>query len=126
MVSKPPPPVGDHVLAVKPVRVKAPKGARVFEIHWADGFNGKIPHELLRGYCPCATCQGHSGKIKFIKGGDFELRDISRVGNYALQLVWGDLHDSGLYSFRYLRSLCELAEKIEGEPESKRPALPRL
>jgi DUF971 family protein len=115
----------DHVLAMKPVRVRAPRGARVLEVHWADGYTGKIPHELLRGYCPCAGCQGHSGTIKFVPGGDLELESISQVGNYALQLVWGDQHGSGIYSFKYLRSLSELAERLAAAPEEKRPKLPR-
>jgi DUF971 family protein len=118
-------PMTDHVLASKPVRVRAPRGARVFEIHWADGYVGKIPHELLRGYCPCAGCQGHSGKIQFVAGGDQELEKIEQVGNYALQLVWGDTHGSGLYSYRYLRSLSELAERLTAKPETERPKLPR-
>ena len=116
----------DHVLANKPVRVRAPRGARTFEIHWADGYVGKISHQLLRGYCPCAGCQGHSGKIKFVDGGDLELESITPVGNYALQLTWGDRHDSGIYSHRYLRSLSELAEKLLTAPETERPKLARL
>jgi DNA repair protein RecO (recombination protein O) len=115
----------DHVFASRPVRVRAPKGARVFEIHWADGLVGKIPHELLRGYCPCATCQGHSGTIRFVAGGDLELEEITPVGNYALQLTWGDRHDTGLYSFRYLRALSDVAMDPERAGD-ERPELPRL
>lgn len=92
-----------------PTGIKAPRGARVFQVDWADGFVGSIPHSILRGYCPCAGCQGHSGTIRFHSGGDEELLDIATVGNYALQLTWGDRHDSGLYSFRYLRLLSEVA-----------------
>ena len=115
----------DPVLAIKPVRVRAPKGARVFEIHWADGLVGKIPHDILRGYCPCAGCQGHSGTIKYVAGGDQELESIDPVGNYALQLVWGDTHGSGLYSFRYLRALTELVERLPSDTK-KKPDLPRV
>lgn len=118
--------MADPVLAVKPVRVRAPKGARTFEIHWADGYVGKIPHGILRGYCPCAGCQGHSGQIKFVPGGDQELEKIEPVGNYALQLTWGDTHGSGLYSFRYLRALSELADKLATAKEDDRPKIPRL
>lgn len=114
----------DHVLANRPVRVRAPKGARVFEIHWADGLIGKIPHELLRGYCPCASCQGHGGMVQFVQGGDLELEEITPVGNYALQITWGDKHDTGLYSFRYLRTLSELAA-APGTSGGERPELPR-
>jgi DUF971 family protein len=39
-----------------------------------------------------------------------ELEDITTVGNYALSLKWFDGHDSGIYSFKYLRSLCRCAQ----------------
>jgi DUF971 family protein len=35
----------------------------------------------------------------------FELRDFRFVGGYALQPVWADGHETGLYTFRQLRSL---------------------
>jgi DUF971 family protein len=96
----------------RPVNVKAPHGARELQIAWADGAKCAYPHEILRGYCPCATCQGHAGPIRFISGKDLELRELEQVGNYALGLTWADGHNSGIYSFRYLRSLGELlAEK---------------
>ena len=42
--------------------VRSPRGASITEIDWADGHKGIYPHEILRGYCPCAGCQGHSGR----------------------------------------------------------------
>lgn len=95
-----------------PKLIKAPHGARVFEVTWSDGAKSVLPHEVLRGYCPCATCQGHSGTIKYVPGGNLELRTIERVGNYALSLGWGDAHDSGIYTFEYLR---KLAARVEAE-----------
>ena len=88
-----------------PTGVKAPHGARVMEITWADGEKTSLPHEILRGYCPCAHCQGHGGNLQFVPGGDLDIREIEQVGNYALKFVWGDRHDSGIYTFRYLRAL---------------------
>ncbi len=76
-----------------PVSVKAPHGAKVMEIQWADGHKAVLPHEILRGYRPCANCQGHGGTIHFVPGGDLEIRDIQQIGNYALQFSWGDRHD---------------------------------
>jgi DUF971 family protein len=101
-------------------------GAPWFEVSWADGKTLRISNLVLRGYCPCAGCQGHSGRIVFVSGHDSELRTIEPVGNYALRLIWGDQHGSGLYSFRYLRQLGELYE-IHGErlPEEL-PQLPRV
>jgi DUF971 family protein len=94
-----------------PVRIKAPHGARKLEIEWGDGRTCAYPHRILRGYCPCAGCQGHSGVIRFVDGGNLEIVGLEQVGNYALSLTWGDQHSSGIYSYRYLRSLGELLDE---------------
>jgi DUF971 family protein len=92
-----------------PVAIRSPRGARTTEIDWADGHKGIYPHDVLRGYCPCAGCQGHSATISFLPFDDgpaIEIDDIQSVGNYALQITWFDGHDTGLYSYVYLRALC--------------------
>ncbi len=96
-----------------PTGVKAPHGATILTITWADGHSSTIPHEILRAYCPCAHCQGHGGTIKRVPAPPsagkayLEIREIERVGNYALSFTWGDGHASGIYSFKYLRALCQ-------------------
>ncbi len=90
-----------------PTSVKAPHGARVLQLTWADGHASRVPHEVLRGYCPCAHCQGHGGGIRYVAGGDLDIREVERVGTYALSFTWGDGHSSGIYTFSYLRSLCQ-------------------
>ena len=89
-----------------PVELRAPHGARVLEIDFADGHRAVYPHEVLRGYCPCAVCQGHQGPIRFVPGGDLELTDVGEVGDYALRLSWADGHSTGIYTFKFLRELC--------------------
>jgi DUF971 family protein len=107
-----------------PKLVKAPHGARVFEVEWSDGTRSVIPHEILRGYCPCASCQGHAGQIEYRPGGNLELVEIRRVGNYALGLGWADAHDSGIYSFDYLYKLGQRVE-TEGIEALKLAPTPR-
>jgi DUF971 family protein len=99
-----------------PTRIKAPHGATTTEITWSDGVRCIYPNEILRGYCPCAHCQGHGGTINFVPGGNSELRDLQPVGNYALALKWGDGHETGIYTFEYLRSLAERPEVEVIEP----------
>ncbi len=109
--------------------VRSPRGAKVTEIDWGDGHKGIYPHTILRGYCPCAGCQGHEGTIAFIEPtGDIqtELDQIDPVGNYALRLVWFDGHGSGLYSYRYLRALCHCDECRPGSMKDERGELPRM
>jgi DUF971 family protein len=102
-----------------PIEIRAPRGGSTVEIDFEDGHKGVYPHEILRGYCPCATCQGHSGPIKFVPGGNLELMDIAEVGDYALCLTWGDGHATGLYSFGFLRDLCGCSECLP-DPEAER------
>ncbi|MDX2051056.1 MAG: DUF971 domain-containing protein [Polyangiaceae bacterium] len=101
--------------SLTPTGVKAPHGARDLEISWGDGHRNLYPHVILRGFCPCAACQGHSGEITFQKDGNLELRGLEPIGNYALGLTWGDGHNSGIYSFRYLRHLGALLEEHGGD-----------
>jgi DUF971 family protein len=96
----------------RPITVRSPRGARTTEIDWADGHRGVYPHAILRGFCPCAGCQGHSGEVRFVETTDAqqELDHIEAVGGYALALRWFDGHASGIYSFGFLRSLCQCNE----------------
>jgi len=106
-----------------PRAIRSPRGARTTEIDWADGHKGVYPHEILRGLCPCAGCQGHTGEIKFIKPSDTqqELEDIETVGGYALALKWFDGHSSGIYSYKYLRSICHCAACVAKAAAAKPP-----
>jgi DUF971 family protein len=115
-------------LATKCVAVRSPRGAKTTEIDWGDGHRGTYPHVILRGYCPCAGCQGHQGTIQFVEasGVQLEVDDIQPVGNYALQITWFDGHGSGLYSYKYLRALCQCDECRPGAAKDERPVMPRL
>jgi DUF971 family protein len=93
-----------------PVEVNHVRDKKVVRITWDDGHIGEYSQEYLRGYCPCASCQGHSGGIKFIAVPDAALGEINAVGNYAILFRWRDGHDTGIYTFEYLRSLCPCAE----------------
>jgi DUF971 family protein len=79
---------------------------------WNDGGESFIALEKLRRACPCAACGGEPdvmGRVDrpHVSYGphSFELRDFRLVGGYALQPVWNDGHETGLYTFRQLRSL---------------------
>lgn len=84
-------------------------------IKWDDGGESFIPLATLRRRCPCAGCKGEMDILGNVyKNPDrplapnaFELVRITRVGGYAVQPVWADGHDSGIYSFEYLRRVAE-------------------
>ena len=80
-------------------------------IKWDDGSESFIPLENLRRSCPCAGCKGETDIMgNLYKNPDrpltaraFELVKITSVGGYAIQPVWADGHNTGIYSFEYLR-----------------------
>jgi len=84
-------------------------------IKWQDGSESFIPLEKLRRACPCASCQGevdilgqlHKGPALAMSPSAFELVGIMPVGGYAIQPTWKDGHNSGLYSFDYLKRVAE-------------------
>jgi len=82
-------------------------------IRWEDGREGYVRLEALRRLCPCAGCQGevdalgqhHVGPPVTLTPSSFRLIRFAWVGGYAVQPVWGDGHDTGLYTFDYLERL---------------------
>lgn len=82
-------------------------------IKWQDGSESFLDLQTLRRRCPCASCQGerdvmgklHKGPTRPLTAASFQLLRLENVGTYAIQPVWGDGHNSGLYSFDYLRSI---------------------
>lgn len=96
----------------QPEELSAPRGARSLTIAWSNGSRVAYRHALLRGFCPCAHCQGHQGPVRWAADAtdrDLELLEIEEVGNYAVRLVWADGHSTGLYSFDFLRRLAKVA-----------------
>jgi DUF971 family protein len=81
-------------------------------IQWKDGIESYLGLEFLRRACPCAGCGGEPDVLGNISrpavtysDDSFVLRAFDAVGGYALRLTWADGHNSGLYSFQYLRRL---------------------
>lgn len=64
--------------------------------------------------------------IQFQENGNLDLRKLEQVGNYALAFTWGDSHDSGIYSFRYLRALGDLIDAQGAEAVKGLGTLPRI
>jgi DUF971 family protein len=98
---------------VTPVEVRRVRDEQRLVITWSDGHVSGFPYAYIRGWCPCATCQGHGNEKRYIHADNTDLVNIAVVGNYALSLAWGDGHDTGIYSYRYLRELCP-CEKCGG------------
>ncbi|HYY13541.1 MAG TPA: DUF971 domain-containing protein [Chthoniobacterales bacterium] len=81
-------------------------------IQWNDGNESYLNLETLRRACPCAACGGEPDVLGNISRPgvsytpeSFQLAGFNMVGGYALQPRWRDGHDTGLYTFQYLRRL---------------------
>ena len=102
------------------VRVKKSEGTGV-EIDWRDGHKSSWSFRWLRDACPCATCREEreaSGR----KPGEPKPKaqtllamyeeppkpvEVTPVGKYAIKFKWNDGHEAGIYSWEYLRSVCD-------------------
>ena len=93
-----------------PVEVRRLRDLKRLRIDWDSGHVSEYPFAYLRGWCPCAGCQGHAGERRYVHAADPDLVNVSVVGRYALNLEWGDGHQTGIYTYRYLRELCPCEE----------------
>ncbi len=93
---------------VYPVEAKLMEAEGLLKITWSDEHTSDFPLAYLRGWCPCAGCQGHfNSEMRYIETATPPvLLNAVPVGNYAMRLQWGDGHDTGIYTFDYLRRMC--------------------
>ena len=102
-----------------PVDISVSAGRREVRIVWRGGHESVYPFDLLRKECPCALCNDQRGKPSaaaglnltvlsgpVLKAGEVQVKEVSPVGRYAINFVWSDGHDSGIYAFDFLRSMC--------------------
>jgi len=86
------------------------------EIVWESGHRSAYSGERLRWACPCAECRGEAGapgrlsRLTALPDDELRIRDVTLIGQYALQIGFESGHATGLYTFRYLRSLCDCDE----------------
>ncbi len=80
----------------------------VFE--WEDGHRALYGNRYLRFLCPCAGCVDEMTGKRTIKDSEIQnniqISEIQAVGRYGLKLKWNDGHQTGIYSFDYLRRIC--------------------
>ncbi|MBL8877592.1 MAG: DUF971 domain-containing protein [Phycisphaerales bacterium] len=105
--------------AIRPVSVDLDR-RRTLRIGWADGHLCELSLSLLRRACPCATCRQEreareKNPLHVMRAGEPDsamAEEASLVGNYALRLRWAGGHDTGIYEWSYLRSLCVCSARV--------------
>ncbi|MDE1160719.1 MAG: DUF971 domain-containing protein [Acidobacteriaceae bacterium] len=112
--------------AIQPAKVRIDKtGGTGMEIEWRDGHKSAWSFTWLRDACPCATCH-EAREAEGLEPGDpkpapkalfpvykepAKPREVTPVGKYAVRFTWNDGHEAGLYSWDYLRNVCDEQRK---------------
>lgn len=100
--------MGNEVIA-QPVEIKQGQNNELL-IHWNDGHKSAYPSYFLRRFCRCALCVDEwSGEKRLDESAipkDIHPLRIQGVGRYGIKIDWSDGHDTGIYTFKYMRSIC--------------------
>lgn len=96
----------------KEIRLKSKE--KTLEIDFDDGCEFVFAAEFLRAKSPSAEMRGHGGGPEKLVGGrrHVGILNVMPVGNYAIQIAFDDLHDTGIYSWDYLYELGRCQEKL--------------
>ncbi len=90
-----------------PTALTVHQKSRLLDIAFDDGAAYSLPFEYLRVYSPSAEVRGHGAGQEVLQLGKREVgvSGLEPVGNYAVQPIFTDGHDTGLYTFEYLHKL---------------------
>jgi DUF971 family protein len=91
----------------QPTEITLHQKSRELEIAFADGPRYRLPYEYLRVYSPSAEVRGHGPGQEVLQTGkrNVNVTGIEPVGSYAIKISFDDGHDTGLYTWEYLREL---------------------
>ncbi len=83
-------------------------------VEWNDGTHSEYSLDELRRRCPCASCRTEreakdANPLQILKFDPTGVRveSANLVGNYAIKFRWSDGHDTGIFDFRFLRTLSD-------------------
>lgn len=98
----------------RPTGIKLHSKSKELELIYSTAQSYSLSCEFLRVFSPSAEVRGHGTGQEVLQTGkaDVTITQIKPVGNYALQLVFDDQHDTGLYSFGYLYELCTNQQRM--------------
>lgn len=82
---------------------------RTLELQYADSDVVQLSAEYLRVFSPSAEVRGHSENQRVLQTGKKQvgIDKIEAIGNYAIRITFSDGHDTGIFSWEYLRELID-------------------
>ncbi len=122
-------------MTVTPNEIRVSRDRRTLTVSFDDGARFLLPAEMLRVLSPSAEVKGHGpGQAVTVPGKrNVEIVTVEQAGNYAIRIGFDDMHDSGIFTWTYLRELGEdgvrlfadyerqLAEKGMTRDKAERP-----
>ncbi len=92
-----------------PTEIRLNRDRRSLTVRFDDGVEHRLPAEMLRVLSPSAEVQGHSRDQRVTVPGkrNVAIAAVDPVGNYAVRLTFDDGHDTGIFTWSYLRKLGE-------------------
>lgn len=110
--------------ALVPERIH--RGDREVVVTWDRSHVSRFPARELRLACPCATCRDEFTSRVLLDPAsipeDIRVGELFLVGNYAIRIRWSDGHDTGIYTYEYLLSLCSCdrcTRRAETSPDER-------
>ena len=90
-----------------PTEVRLRKDKAALRVTFETGEAFEFPAEFLRVLSPSAEVQGHSPSERRTVAGkqNVEILELHPIGNYAVRLVFDDMHSTGIFSWDYLFEL---------------------
>lgn len=98
--------------ALMPLKIELKKQSRLLLLQYSHDEIYELGFEFLRVHSPSAEVRGHGKPVLQSGKKSVRLIGIEPAGNYAVKLSFDDGHDSGLYSWSYLRDLCKNQETL--------------
>ena len=110
-----------------PTEIRLKRAERVLMVTFGDGTSHSLPFEYLRVFSPSAEVRGHGlSEPMLVKGKErVMVTAVEPVGNYAVKLSFDDGHDTGLYSWSFLRELGVEYDKNWARYQERLAAAPR-
>ncbi len=100
--------------APRPRHIRLRRQSRLLELEYDELGTFGLSWEFLRVHSPSAEVRGHHPSQAQLQTGkkNVAVTELRPVGHYALQLVFDDGHDTGLYAWDYLYTLCTEQERL--------------
>lgn len=97
-----------------PTDVKLHKKSATLELVYGEDSTSELSAEFLRVHSPSAEVRGHGRGQEVLQVGKrrVKISSLETIGNYAIKLAFDDGHDSGIYSWTYLKELCRGKEDL--------------